>query len=1713
MANQPWFGSIPFNPLLPGLLDWRARTPPPPPPSSPLPTYPGPVLSSDNRSWIQQLQDRIATMRAEQDMARQRVAAAHPDAVDLMAFANAARDARANFDAGNPIAGISNLFSGTVDQAVALGILGGATVPGLNNDHQQALETQIRANSPDYTILRQGLSQGFQNPEAGRLAADHWARWGAAGFGDIFGRQQAANPAPGTSSYASPIEPPTLMLPTGPSRFDRALDRLPMIPPIVAMTGVGGGGAPVPGRAVPYNRSLIPLHKQQEMVTDAIDAARARTGRTGAYPPWVTQKDQFDRYAAHYGLPTLIRMARSGRFVDEPVQTEYLGQIQPSGQPTDQPVGIPLPRKSILPTSQRQLSGLPHNDPERNTAQRVRNFPGAPGTQFIPGAPLPVTQTYDSHKGRVTEITGLHYPQHDDFTAESIWGAMDALLSPEAAQDALSRPGIQRQYLIDLELAGRARRGAVPTTSKNYEELHTDPDMNTEGTNNGGARSWVDDLDILYKRSQRPNPSGFSMLSIEGTAEPTTYSHPVEQSWIRRNVRLDHPAHIGGQYGLASLADATQYANLHPNPPVTSGSNFGGHSSLRRPLVPPQTDEAAVELHQQALDIFRNNRQLEAASNELFNQGMRLAMFANPGVSPAKLRTQAMDFMEGTTKLAGFSDLNQAFTPKYGGHDVPMPDLNDMPHNADLVSGETYPETKPIDILNRPRTFFKPDPSKSPAENKAARAAFDAKQVEQEQKLRAFIETVQSAQTVAATAEGPMAYFAAQRERGFAIPMPSHPDELVKELTYSTTGPDGKVIENKVYMTLPEHTDLLKAYGVLPEAPTHGFKPLPQSRAQITDKMYTPSLLRAEPDALFVFGDNLQRTGKGGQAIIRDEPNAIGVPTKYAPNKGSTAYFGRPDNEQAEKAAIDAAFDKILSAVRSGKRVYFPAGGLGTGLAELDTRAPALLEHINNRIQEILNFDRPEPLQRTELNVLNVSATEDEDPNTRTATSELPDPGHFGQWMQDKDFEHIPEESPIDTYLGRMYDPDKRRYVRVEFPTRESARDHMLERFKEVLASTTPMIEKGPQRYSDGTPVVDKNGHIILTEVPTISKYDGKPQMRPIGAEPVWSVTAPNEDAGSSRKNKSWQRSTQRFGNTDVYDAIYLYDPELIKSTIIPLPRRNRTNWELVRKDVRDLVRNGQIVSLEDPIDPEQQQAFSYIALTKEGLEVNKYIGKTQNARDIAKDLYRTLLRNGVSEEKAESIGKYFISNRTLPGLITTLFNTMYVPNIGIEDENTPADKLRTARAFRAVDVGAMASQPARQLPMRAIIDAINVVSVKANGTALGTDALFSLKTQDGNPIVGGYGANLDYTLPIQFTAGHGFKGGGNIQPNNRLYFRLKPGAIPDIPSSSPLKKSTDKPAQPTTPKPAAQPTTNVWYGAGENKVLSNLAERPFTFTFNGREVLFRSVEHAYQTLKSGVFDKNIYNLYMKHDSVNGLKIRGPITDNGSAIQLMEALMRASFDQNPTARAALDATGNSRLTHTQDTGIWRNEFPRILTDIRNSPAPSQTPTDIRVKRVISGGQTGADIAGVEAAKELGLETGGWLPKGWRTQDGARPEYRDQYGMSEHPDDSYTGRTMQNVDDADATIAFRFKYSTGTDKTIGYAQTGKWQNGSPRTTYLGKRPVLVITDPKNPQLAVQQIREFLTKTGAQTINIAGHRESSSEGINAFVRAVLTEALKK
>lgn len=64
-----------------------------------------------------------------------------------------------------------------------------------------------------------------------------------------------------------------------------------------------------------------------------------------------------------------------------------------------------------------------------------------------------------------------------------------------------------------------------------------------------------------------------------------------------------------------------------------------------------------------------------------------------------------------------------------------------------------------------------------------------------------------------------------------------------------------------------------------------------------------------------------------------------------------------------------------------------------------------------------------------------------------------------------------------------------------------------------------------------------------------------------------------------------------------------------------------------------------------------------------------------------------------------------------------------------------------------------------------------------------------------------------------------------------------------------------------------------------------------------------------------------------------------------------------------------------------------------------------------IKKIISGGQTGAARAALDAAIRLGIPHGGWIPKGRITEKGPLPE---KYRLQEMPTDSCPARTEQNV---------------------------------------------------------------------------------------------------
>ena len=84
-------------------------------------------------------------------------------------------------------------------------------------------------------------------------------------------------------------------------------------------------------------------------------------------------------------------------------------------------------------------------------------------------------------------------------------------------------------------------------------------------------------------------------------------------------------------------------------------------------------------------------------------------------------------------------------------------------------------------------------------------------------------------------------------------------------------------------------------------------------------------------------------------------------------------------------------------------------------------------------------------------------------------------------------------------------------------------------------------------------------------------------------------------------------------------------------------------------------------------------------------------------------------------------------------------------------------------------------------------------------------------------------------------------------------------------------------------------------------------------------------------------------------------------------------------------------------------------------------------------KVISGGQTGADEAGIAAGKFCGLETGGHIPKGCLTEIGPRPELLEIYGLTEHYSNKYPPRTIANVRNSDGTIRFAADFTTAGEK--------------------------------------------------------------------------------
>src|SRR2546423_2759682 len=151
-----------------------------------------------------------------------------------------------------------------------------------------------------------------------------------------------------------------------------------------------------------------------------------------------------------------------------------------------------------------------------------------------------------------------------------------------------------------------------------------------------------------------------------------------------------------------------------------------------------------------------------------------------------------------------------------------------------------------------------------------------------------------------------------------------------------------------------------------------------------------------------------------------------------------------------------------------------------------------------------------------------------------------------------------------------------------------------------------------------------------------------------------------------------------------------------------------------------------------------------------------------------------------------------------------------------------------------------------------------------------------------------------------------------------------------------------------------------------------------------------------------------------------------------------------------------------------------------------------------VRKVVSGGQTGVDQAALRAAKNCGLEIGGWCPPGRGSEAGVIPaefplQETEQERSSNAPDVPRSQRTEWNVRDSDGTLVVRgAKEGAGTKWTIACAN--RYQ-----------RP-LMITGVDDAE-ASDKIRQWLAANPIAVLNVAGPSEGTSPGIGAKIYTLL------
>jgi hypothetical protein len=135
-----------------------------------------------------------------------------------------------------------------------------------------------------------------------------------------------------------------------------------------------------------------------------------------------------------------------------------------------------------------------------------------------------------------------------------------------------------------------------------------------------------------------------------------------------------------------------------------------------------------------------------------------------------------------------------------------------------------------------------------------------------------------------------------------------------------------------------------------------------------------------------------------------------------------------------------------------------------------------------------------------------------------------------------------------------------------------------------------------------------------------------------------------------------------------------------------------------------------------------------------------------------------------------------------------------------------------------------------------------------------------------------------------------------------------------------------------------------------------------------------------------------------------------------------------------------------------------------------------------IRKIISGGQTGVDRAALDVALKLGIECGGWCPRGRKAEDGP---IDTKYPLLEMQSDDYAARTRQNILDSDGTLVL----------TFGDILTGGTKLTFDLPPKFGK-PIFTIDMMK--KIDIEGFYQWIEANDIGILNVGGPRESHKPG---------------